>query len=269
MQRAAALAHRLDAHLTLLHVAANGGDDRSSRERALLARHAAEITLPAGRPPDVELRSGDYVPTIANLARELDADLVVLGSQQRQAMAPLVGTTAERIIGLSARPTLIVNLEASVRYRAVVIAAELSEAFVRVVRAAGTLRLLEGASVSVVHGFESRYRSASFAEGFDGRASRHYLDEWERAATQALLKKLDDAGVESSRFRLVFQHTRPLRAIQRVVRSIQPELIVVGAKDRSMLNRIMRGSSSNDLLRTIEYDILVAAPGSEIARVLH
>jgi nucleotide-binding universal stress UspA family protein len=171
-----------------------------------------------------------------------------------------VGTTAERIIALARRPALIVNLDGSVPYESVVIAAELSDAFVRVVRVAKSLRVLESARVSVVHGFESPYRGPLYAEGFDLHAARRNIEEWERAAKRRLLQKLDSAGVESSRFRLVFHQARPAGAIQRIVRHVQPELLVIGTKDRSILNRVMQGSTSNDLLRTIECDLLVAAP---------
>jgi universal stress protein E len=260
MQRALFLAHRLSADLTFLHVMAP--DESVERATGVLERIANRIASVAphgSREPAVELREGNYVQTIAKFADETDADLIILGSQRRSALAPLVGTTAERIISLARRPALIVNLDGSVPYQSVVIAAELSDAFVRVVRVARMLRVLDAASVSVVHGFESPYRGPLYAEGFDRHAARRNLDEWERAAKKRLRLKLDSAGVESSRFRLVFHQARPAGAIQRIVRSVQPELLIIGTKDRSTLNRIMQGSMSNDLLRTIECDLLVAA----------
>jgi nucleotide-binding universal stress UspA family protein len=147
-------------------------------------------------------------------------------------------------------------------------AAELSDAFIRVARSAALFRFLDAESVSVVHGFESPYRGPLYAEGFDARAATRNMEEWERAAKASLLQKLATAGVESSRFRLVFQQSRPIRALQRIVRSIQPDLLIVGTKDRRMLNRVMRGSVANDFLRRSACDILVAAHGIESARVL-
>lgn len=269
VQRAVLLARQLNAQLTLLHVMAPEElVERAAGVREQIAQHISSIATPGLSKPAVELRAGDYVQTIASVAKETDADLIILGSHRRRTMAPVVGTTAERIIALTGRPALIVNLDASVRYRAVVVAAELSDAFLQVVRVAQSLRVLESASVSVVHGFESPYRGPLYSEGFDQGAAQRNLDEWERAAKRRLLLKLDSAGVDGSRFRLVFHQARPLRAIQRLVRNVQPELLIIGTKDRSMLNRIMQGSTSNDLLRTIECDILVAAP-DERSPVLH
>jgi len=155
------------------------------------------------------------------------------------------------------------------RYGAVVIAAEISDAFVRVARLAASLRLLDAPAVSIVHGFESPYRGPMYSAGFDMHSAKRNIEEWERAAGKRLLLTLDAAGVESSHFRLCFQQTRPLRAIQREIRRVQPELLIVGTKDRSMLNRIVRGSVANDMLRTLECDILVAAPDVEATGLLH
>jgi nucleotide-binding universal stress UspA family protein len=259
MQRALSLAHRLDAELTLLHVMPAGETaERATSVRQQIADRIASVASRGSRDPAIDLRTGDYVQTIARVAKETNADLILLGSQRRSALAPLVGTAAERIVALAGRPALIVNLDGGVQYRSVVIAAELSDAFVRVVRVARSLGVLESAAVSIVHGFESPYRGPLYAEGFDLHSARRNLDEWERVARKRLLLKLDSAGVESSRFRLVFHQARPVGAIQRIVRNVQPELLIIGTKDRSILNRVMQGSTSNDLLRTIECDLLVA-----------
>ena len=268
--RAALLANRLGAQLLLLHVMKPDqliGQSMHAREQ--IAQQLTSTGLPAAHAPAIELRAGDYIQTIAAVAKETHADLIVLGSQMRKPLAPLIGTTAERITELSGCPVLIVSLDPREPYGAVLMAAELSDAFIRVVRFAVLLRFLDAESVSVVHGFESPYRGPLCAEGFDTGAGTRYMEEWERAAGASLLRKLDAVGVESSRFRLVFQQSRPIRAVQRVVRSIQPDLLILGTKDRSMLSRVMRGGVANDVLRGIECDILVASPGIDSAGVLY
>jgi nucleotide-binding universal stress UspA family protein len=270
VQRAAFLANRLDAKLTLLHVLApDQRGDRSAHARRQMARQLPLTLLPAGSEPKVTLRAGDYVHTIAAVAKETKADLIILGSQPRKALAPLIGPTAERVTRLSGCPTLIVNIKPRMRYGAVVIAAEISDAFIRVARLAGSLRLLDAPSVSIVHGFESPYRGPMYSAGFHMHSAKRNIEEWEKAAGKRLLLTLDAAGVESSHFRLCFQQTQPLRAIQREFRRVQPELLIVGTKDRAMLNRIVRGSVANDMLRTLECDILVAAPDVEAPGSLH
>jgi nucleotide-binding universal stress UspA family protein len=183
-------------------------------------------------------------------------------------LAPLIGATAEHVTHLAGCPTLIVNIKPRMRYGSVVFAVEVSDAFIRVAKLAASLRLLDASSVSIVHGLESPYRGPLYSEGFDMHATKRNIDEWEKAATKRVLQSLDAAGIERSLFQLFFQQSRPLRAIQRVIRRVQPDLLIVGTKDRSVLNRIVRGSVANDVLRTLECDILVAAPDAKAVQAV-
>jgi nucleotide-binding universal stress UspA family protein len=269
VQRALLLASRFDAQLILLHVMAPDQlAERAVHVRGQIAGQLSSSRLPATCQSTIELRTGDCAQAIAEIAVEADVDLIILGSQPHRPLAPLIGATAERVTGFARRPALIVNLEPRVRYSAVVIAADVSDAFIRVTRLAASLRLLEARSISIVHGFESPYRGPLYAAGFDLHAAKRNTEEWERAAKERLLQRLDAAGVDWSSFRLVFQQTRPPRAIQRVIRRVQPELLIVGTKERAALNRVVRGSVANDVLRSLECDILVAAPDVTEASLL-
>jgi nucleotide-binding universal stress UspA family protein len=268
--RATLLSNQLNAQLTLLHVidVANGMDCSVS-VREQVAQQLSSTRLPVRCDLRIYLREGNYVETIGAVAKEMEADIIVLGAQRRRPLGPLVGTTAERVTALAGRPALIVNITPRVRYGAVVIAAELSDAFTQVVRVASSLKFLQAESVSVVHGIESPYRNALYAEGFDVRSAQRNLEAWERATRERLLLYFDAAEVESSRFRILFPQAGPIRAIQRVVRGAQPDLLIVGTQARSMLNRVVRGSVDNDALRGIECDVLVASRESEAAGVLN
>lgn len=127
--RAARLARELDAELIVLHViepAELARHPLGAREE--MAQQLAAIAIPLPRDVQIRVRTGNYVQEIGAVAKEIDADMIVLGAQRRKPLAPLIVTTAERIIALARRPTLIVNLDAQVRYAGVVIAAELSDA---------------------------------------------------------------------------------------------------------------------------------------------
>jgi universal stress protein E len=256
--RAMHLAKRLDAQVILLHVidpAESTQDCMYARDE--IARQLGSIRVTTRREPEIQVRTGNYVEVIAAVAKEIDADVIVLGAQRPKALAPLIGTTAERVTALAGRPALIVNVPPHLRYGAVVIAAELSNAFVQVVRVASSLKFLDAVKVSIVHGLDFP-RGPLFA--FDARAAKRGLEAWEKAAKARLLRKLDVAGVESSRFGIVFHQARPVQAIRRVIRSVKPELLIVGTKDRSIFKRVLSGSVANDVLRRVRCDILVAAP---------
>ena len=154
--RATLLSNQLNAQLTLLHVidAANGMDCSVS-VREQVAQQLSSTRLPVRCDLRIQVRKGNCVETIGIVAKEMDADIVVLGAQRRRPLEPLVGMTAERVMRLAGRPALIVNITPRVRYGAVVIAAELTDAFTRVVRIASSLKFLEADSVYVVHGIGS------------------------------------------------------------------------------------------------------------------
>ncbi len=269
LRRAALLADRFDAQLVLLHVTE---PDRmiaaSLRAREWIAQQITSFGVRASLEPRIELRAGDYVESIATVAKEWQADLIIVGSGQTRSPGPLIGMTAEHIAELADLPVLIANRDPRERYGAVLMAAESSGAFIRVARVASRFGFLESESVSVVHGFESPYRGPLYAQGFDARATKRNIEEWERAASARLLRKLAGAGVQGSSYRLVFQQAHPIRVIQRVVRGIQPDLLVVGTKNRAALSRVMRGSAASDVLRRMERDVLVASPDIEAAGAL-
>jgi nucleotide-binding universal stress UspA family protein len=268
--RAILLANEVNARLTLLHVTdGTHGSAVSTSARDQITQHLSSTGLPVRRDLQIQVREGNYMEMIAAVANETDADLIILGAQHRKPLDSLIGTTADRVIALADRPALIVNIDPRVRYGEVVIAAELSDAFSRVVRIASSLKFLTDTSVSIVHGFESAYRGPFQSAGFDVGATQRNLEAWEKAVRARLLLTLDAAGVEPSRSRIVFQQMRPIRAIQRIVRSVQPDLLIVGTKDRSIFNRVVRGGVANDALRTVECDVLVAPRQSEAAGVVH
>jgi len=73
---------------------------RSARGEGLLARAV--------------LRTGSPAPTIAEMAREEDADLIVVGSHGRSGLDRLIlGSVAERVVRLASCPVLVVKSAAA------------------------------------------------------------------------------------------------------------------------------------------------------------
>ena len=254
--RALQLAKRLDARVTLLHVLNPAESTRDSiYARKEIARQLGAIRVANYPEPQILLRTGDYVECIAAVAHETDADVIVLGAQRPKTLASLIGTTAERVTALAGRPALIVNLPSHLRYGAVVIAAELSDAFAEVVRVAASLKFLDAPKVSIVHGLDIP-RGPRFL--FDARAAKRRLPAWEKGTKARLLRKLDVVGINSSGVGVVFPQARPIEAIRRVIRSVEPELLILGTHNRSIFKRVLSGSVAHDVVRRVRCDILVA-----------
>ncbi len=256
--RAAVMANQLDAMLAFLHVIApeaEGSAFAAASDR--LERQLKSIRPPVRRAPAIRLRVGDDVPTIAAVANETGADLVFLGSQRRTPLVSLIAGSAGALAALVRRPVLIVRRDSTEPYGSVLIAAEQTAGFDQVLRITSSLRLLECESVAIIHGFEAPFRGRLYASGFDPHASKRNVEEWELAARRRLLRSFDATGVASDHFRLLFVQSRSIREIQREVRRVAPDLLVIATKDYAALDRVMRANAGNDALRNIECDVLL------------
>src|SRR5512143_808177 len=120
MEKAAALAGRLDAELVLLHVY----DAHAASPEILLSRFEQELPdLEAkmqawerdaqritGRPPRSIILTGSAAPEILRLSGEGSFDLLVLATRGRSGLTRLVlGSVAERVVRESSCPVLVVR----------------------------------------------------------------------------------------------------------------------------------------------------------------
>ena len=114
VQRAAFLANRLDAKLTLLHVMApDQPGDRPADVRRQIVRQLPLTLLPAGSEPKVTLRTGDHVRTIAAVAKETKADLIILGSHGYSRWERLLlGSVSDSVVHHAPCSVLIVRTPA-------------------------------------------------------------------------------------------------------------------------------------------------------------
>jgi nucleotide-binding universal stress UspA family protein len=125
LDRAADLARRLDAELTLLHVvvplpavadatvlvSSQELDAAQAREdEAELARWAASAERALGRAVRTRVLAGDAAAVLVRHAREEGCDLLVLGTHGRGGLPRLVlGSVAERVVRQAPCPVLVVH----------------------------------------------------------------------------------------------------------------------------------------------------------------
>jgi len=253
--RAVLMADQLDATLTVLHVVSAEQESHDfGHER--IQQQGKSMRPAAPHEPAVRFHTGAYLPAIAAIADETFVDLVVLDSAPWKPLLSPIAATAGELAARVRRPVLIVKRGSQAPYRSVLIAAEQSAAFDQVLRMLASWRVLESESVAIIHGFESPYRGLLYAVGFERRATRRNTEEWELAARRRLLRGLDALDVASGHFHLVFVQSRPIREIQRQVRRVAPDLLVLATRHHAAVDRVMRASVGNDLLRNLECDIL-------------
>ncbi|MCI0572700.1 MAG: universal stress protein [Myxococcaceae bacterium] len=120
---AARLASKTGASLTLLHVVtpidtppglpAEFATDLTAslrKEGQDLLDNVAARVKPKGVSVNTQLELGDPARRIADLARQADVEMVVMGSHGRNAMARmLMGSVATKVVHLCEKPVLVVR----------------------------------------------------------------------------------------------------------------------------------------------------------------
>lgn len=267
VQRALLLARQLDAQLLLLHVV----DDRqlvqviglqADRARSVLQQQARQFSSIDKPGAEISVRVGKPYQTIASVAKEWDADLVILGAYRKRTGDRFLGTTAERVVRAATRPVLIVNGEVATVYHSVLLASDLSDEYAQVAHMTQQLGLLEDARVSVVHALDPASASALYTAGVTEPSIARYLRSLRQASRETLRVQMQTAGLAPSHVHVTQEHTRPFRALERAVADTSPQLLVVGMSRYAALKRLLSGSIANEVLRKIECDVLIASPAA-------
>lgn len=267
VERATMLARQMDGQLLLLHVV----DERQSlsmirrradRARSVLQWRAQQLMRIDVSPAEISVRVGKPYPTIARVAKEWDADLVVLGAYRSRSGDRYFGTTAERVARAATRPVLIVNHEPTRRYDNVLLATDLSDGFARVARMTRDLGLLDGVCASVVHALGPASRLMLGSAGVREGQIRRYMDYTRKALLDELLAQFETAGLDAARFAIAQPHETPFHAIQHAVEEASAELVVIGMTRYTALKRAFWRSVANEVLRRIACDVLIASPAA-------
>jgi nucleotide-binding universal stress UspA family protein len=246
LERAVQLARRHGAELEVLHIVENDLPAAVIERRRSEAAHVIEAELPAGlRVPGrsaVNVVTGRDYSDILSRAETSHVDLIVLGAHREDALRPVVvGTTAERTIGLGTRPILIVKNPPTGLYGRVEIAVDFTASARQA--AAFAFALLPDAEFCVVH----------VASVTDGRAPAGTPEAMEKIKSD--LRRFlpaPPAGTE-----LTVRHGWPAAEIREVANRFEAELLVVGGQHRSGLTRTLIGAIPEDLLAVPPCDLLV------------
>lgn len=266
MRRAALLVQQLDAQMLLLHVVDETQSARMIRRKAERARvvlywQARKLAKTDGG-RQVAVRVGTPHQTIASVAKEWGADLIILGSYRRRFGDSFLGTTAEHVIRAARRPVLIVNRKPAGPYADVLLAVDRPDTFAPLARLTQDLGLLEGASVSVVQALAAPNRMLFYAAGMTEPRVGQYMQHVKQSSADEISAQLDVVGLDSARTSVIQKHASPFYAIERATERTRSDLVVVGACRFPVLKRVVLGSVSNEVLRKIGCDVLVASPAA-------
>ncbi len=264
----AALALRAGASLDVLSVVEtllpptvsetlkDGAANYKDRLLADAQRRAGEQTRGSDMPEaSIHVASGVAAATIARVAEEIAADLIVVGAHPRpEVVRFLVGSTAERVIRLAGCPVLAAPGRRRASFRHILAAVDLSAHACATLRVAMALARQEDAYIRVLHVHEPLpsivQETAPYGEGdLLGIASDTFQRMVEGLDGDVELEVTERRGAAGSE-------------ILADAEEWGADLIVLGSHGFGFFNRLLLGSTSLHVLRHAHVATTVVPPAA-------
>jgi nucleotide-binding universal stress UspA family protein len=188
---------------------------------------------------------------VVDLARELGAEAIVLGTHGRTGLArALLGSVAEGVIRSAACPVLAVKDGSPVPYRHVLAATDFSDASRGALGLAARIAHLFEAGLSVAHVVEVRMVPAELV-GLPVR-----IEDPATAAARAA-SDLDRlvAGLPGI-VETFLRHGDPASELAGLVAEKKPDLLVMATHGRTGLGRLLQGSVAEEVIRAAPCAVL-------------
>ena len=282
LRHAISLREKHDATLRVLHViphAFTPGEMRYGASPFLLlpeVRKQAEAQMKAFLEPCrssridhvIEMREGD--PTKETLAAIRDArtDLVVLGTHGSSGFERfLIGSVAEKIIQRSPCDVLTIGHEEGRTWETpglvsrIVCATDFSEESLEAIDRASALAQAYGSSITLVHVIENiPYISVDIFGGFlESETMRRNITSVANEKLEAAAKRISGASVETRVLTGATAHD----ALLEVSVKERADLLVIGARGHSALDRLLFGSTALQVVRRATCPVLSVRPLTE------
>lgn len=268
-RRAADRAIRLGArsrHVHLVHVrerplfgAAPPREDierRLAGEAARLRRQAGELTRVN---VTTHLRDGQPYVEIIRLARELEANVIVLGCQGvGERPEKVLGRTAARVARMADIPVLVVRRTANAAYRRPLVALPLDPSARRLVKLAQSAAGSPGVPIAAVRSYTVPF--PGLMESGSERKPSAYHTEVRRKAEKEMRTLLDSMKAKGVRVRARLREGDARGVILAEAARTKADLITVGTHGRSGLAHLLIGSVAEWVLANARVDVLVARP---------
>lgn len=261
LEHAVLWAERLGATLEIVHVVtplvsaipersflselhATLRDDAEGKLDALVERTGARVRARG------HLAEGYADQQLLARAKEIGADVIALGAHGARGVADaILGGTVDRVTRASSISVLVVPSDAPpVVPRAIVVPSDLGPPSGHALDVARTLAAPFGATLDVVEG----YTVPHFADASSPEA---------RDRAHALRAKLHAAYPELEAERVHAIEADAATAIERLVLRLDAQLVVMAGGGRSVGSRLLLGSVTDRVLRTLRVPTLVVRGG--------
>lgn len=230
-----------------------------ARPRALRAAVEAQVRrcAPAGADWPITVVTGDPAPTLARMAHDADARLLLVGRGRHSMLARLVmGETVMRILQLADVPVLAAEPDLEALPQRVLIAMDFSPFSVYAARIAVALAEPH-ATFYIAHVVP--------AAGQAVPAGAPPMPASDADRERAFERVRQTLGAEAMNIELVTLHGDPGEALVDFAGRTQVDLVASGTHGYGFFNRLILGSVARQLLRGARCSVL-AVPGSAVTR---
>jgi nucleotide-binding universal stress UspA family protein len=261
---AVSLADELDGHASVVHVT-HGAGRRSAAPTLGPARELRRLgtlvqSLGGAERSATLLRAGEPAPELLEAARELDAELLVVGSRGLgEVGSALLGSVSCELMREAPCPVVVVPPACALplaAVRSVVVGVDGGERDVPLLRLAADLAGRLRASLHAVHAF----RLHPGAVGA-GALAPPLAPEVRDAAEKALEHAVGEAGV---RARKSVVELPAAEALERAADQEGAGLIAVASQGHGKLHSVLHGSVTVRLAAEAPAPVLVLPPGAEL-----
>lgn len=256
VSRAMQIASSVYATLHVVHVQPRLPPSLQRRVRGLdgaRTRHALERLVAEVRRAGVDARGrhlvGKVPEVLAKTARDVHADLVVVGSRGRAVRDAVVGSTAERVLASAHVPVLLARQSRVRPYRKAILAVDRSSD----VRAATTAAQVAcaGCPVEILHVADAPYEATLLLQGARPADVARYRRDVVAEAAAAIRPRVAAAGLDVKALSVV-----PGPAASMLVAQPSNVLLVMNRRG-SLLRRVVLGSVTRWVIARGEADVLL------------
>lgn len=250
-----------------LHTDALGWEVSRQEARADLERWQREATEALGAGVEIRLEQGHPAERIVTLARELRADLTVIGSHGQAGETPWnLGTTAHQVVTVTGGSVFIARAGAGANVRRILVPLDGAQRTESVLPTAARIADACGAELVLVHVVHEPIPTGVLRDALDLEVARRLASHLEVSAT-AYLERLRAGLVRDGatiRTRVV-RHPSDGQGLLAIARDEAADLIVVTAHGAACDPARPFGSVTEQLLTHSEVPLLVLQdlPGRE------
>lgn len=283
LHKAAEMARRTEATLYVIHVVEALVILRVSEEaftsteeveaeahdhlEAMVEKELGEGTRP--RWIQLEIRVGIPVDEIARKVKEVDADLLVLGSSGITSAGKGTGVLAAKCVRKVPTRVLLVRPEQSGRYRNILACVDFSTNSFRVVKQAVRMALQNEARLTVIHVFSGPWNKQHYRQPTE-ETHPDFQRQYRDLLLARLAKYLESHAAEARKLDVHYELADFPHAgvgIVDFIRHHEIDLVVLGNKGHSNLTYVLMGTTAERIIRDSTASVLALKPAEVVPRV--